>query len=288
MISIVVPLYNKQDCIRKAIDSVLGQKDFDDFELVIVDDGSTDDSCRLVSGYSDGRIHLFKKENGGPASARNYGVEHSQGEWIVFLDADDCLEEDALSSFSRMANENPLLSCFSANHYSLLGNVRKVYSRWMPNGIVRSPFMFWFFGLFLPRAGAAMFRRTMLLGYPHDTHLRRYEDAGMLFDIMRNEGFYNSSKPVMCYNLDTLAASKGRDDIAEDYIGHLDISGKSTWERFVLYDLYHQGTKLYPRQVSLLYGKNFMRQADVLPYKAACLVRLSLRIVNKITNKILR
>ncbi len=282
MISVVIPLYNKQDCIRKTIDSVLSQKGFDDFELVIVDDGSTDDSCRVVSEYSDKRIHLYNKVNGGPASARNFGVEHSQGEWILFLDADDSLEEDALSFFSQMAKENPSLSCFSANHYCSTGNVRKVCSRWMPKGIVRFPFIFWFFGLFMPRAGAAMFRRTMLLKYPHDIHLRRYEDAGMLFAIMRNERFYNSTKPVMCYNQDTLAASNGREDIAEDYIGHLDVSGKSMWERFVLYDLYHQGMRLYPRQISLLYGDGFIRKADILPYKLACFVRLTKRIINKI------
>ena len=282
MISIVIPLYNKQDCICKTIDSVLGQKGVDDFELVVVDDGSTDESCQLVSGYSDGRIHLYKKENGGPASARNYGVERSQGEWVLFLDADDCLEVDALSFLTQKAIEYPNLSCFSANHFCSLGNVRKVCSRWMPNGIIRYPFMLWFFGVFMPRAGAAMFSRTMLLGYPHDAHLRRYEDAGMLFDIMRNERFYNSSKPIMCYNQDTLAASKGREDISEDYIGHLDITGKSIWERFVLYDLYCQGLRLYPRQMSQLYSNGVVRKSDVIPYKAVCLLRLSMRIINKI------
>lgn len=282
MISIVVPLYNKQDSIGKTIDSVLGQKGFEDFELIIVDDGSTDDSCDVVCGYSDKRINLLRKENGGPASARNFGVEHSQGEWIVFLDADDSLEEDALSHFSQMASENPSLSCFSANHYGYAQNTRRLYSKWMPTGIVRYPFMSWFMGLLMPRAGAAMFRRTMLMGYPHDASLRRYEDAGMIFNIMRNERFYNSSKPVMCYNLDTLAASKGRKDIAEDYIGHLDLTGKSMWERFLLYDLYRQGKSLYPRQIPLLYGNDFIRKADVVPYKIACCARLAVKIINRI------
>lgn len=87
-VSVVVPLYNKARYVRRAIDSILRQ-DFEDFELIVVDDGSTDGSPELVRSYRDARIRLISQANAGPGAARNYGVSLSQGEILAFLDADD-------------------------------------------------------------------------------------------------------------------------------------------------------------------------------------------------------
>lgn len=62
MISVIIPLYNKEKCIRKTIDSILNQKGFSDFEIVVVDDGSTDESCRIVETISDNRVVLYHKK----------------------------------------------------------------------------------------------------------------------------------------------------------------------------------------------------------------------------------
>ena len=95
LISVIIPLYNKRDFILGTIDSVLKQK-YGDYEIIVVDDGSTDDSISVVETISDNRLRLFRKQNGGPSSARNYGVQQAKGDWIFFLDADDTLEEGAL------------------------------------------------------------------------------------------------------------------------------------------------------------------------------------------------
>ena len=84
MISIVIPLYNKEFTIENSIKSVLSQ-DYDDFEVVVVNDGSTDNSAEKVMSIDDFRIRLIEQENGGPSKARNTGVKNSKGEWIVFL-----------------------------------------------------------------------------------------------------------------------------------------------------------------------------------------------------------
>ena len=86
--SVVIPLYNKEKYIKRAIDSVLEQ-DFDNFELIVVDDGSTDASVELVSHYDDPRLRLVGQENQGVGPARNTGITESIGKWVVFLDADD-------------------------------------------------------------------------------------------------------------------------------------------------------------------------------------------------------
>lgn len=89
-ISVIVPVYNAGECLRRCIDSILGQT-FTDFELLLVDDGSRDGSGSICDGYAgkDHRVRVFHKANGGVSSARNVGIDNARGEWITFCDADD-------------------------------------------------------------------------------------------------------------------------------------------------------------------------------------------------------
>lgn len=86
--SIVIPLYNKEKYVRRSLDSVITQT-FDDFEIIVVDDGSTDSSAKLVNSYGDPRIRLIRQTNAGVSAARNRGISEAKGQWIAFLDADD-------------------------------------------------------------------------------------------------------------------------------------------------------------------------------------------------------
>ena len=107
MISIIIPLFNKEAYITDTINSVLCQS-CNDFELIIVNDGSTDNSLEIVNRIQSDKIHIYTKENGGPASARNYGVREANGDWIMILDADDSLEPDALKVFHHLINKEPV------------------------------------------------------------------------------------------------------------------------------------------------------------------------------------
>ncbi len=102
LISIVLPVYNGKDTLRLCVDSMLAQ-DFQDFELIIVDDGSQDDSLTILekeyAKYSN--IKIYSKQNGGESSARNYGVDNSNGKWITFIDQDDFVDSNYLSSFMQ-------------------------------------------------------------------------------------------------------------------------------------------------------------------------------------------
>lgn len=90
LISIIIPVYNAQQYLRRCLDSVLSQS-FENFELLLIDDGSKDTSGIICDEYAkrDMRIRVFHKVNGGVSSARNVGLEHAKGEWIYFVDADD-------------------------------------------------------------------------------------------------------------------------------------------------------------------------------------------------------
>ena len=100
MISVIIPVYNTEQYLRRCIDSVLAQT-YKDFELLLIDDGSKDSSGAICDEYAaqDTRVRVFHKENGGVSSARNIGLDYAQGEWVTFVDADDYIEENFLKSF---------------------------------------------------------------------------------------------------------------------------------------------------------------------------------------------
>ena len=98
MLSIIVPVYNAEKYISRCIDSILSQP-FHDWELLLIDDGSNDNSLTICKNYAktDNRIKVFMKENGGVSSARNCGLDNATGFWITFVDADDWLEPNTIN-----------------------------------------------------------------------------------------------------------------------------------------------------------------------------------------------
>lgn len=105
-VSVVIPLFNKENWVTRCITSVLGQS-LQNFELIIVDDGSTDSSASIARSFPDDRIRLICKENAGAASARNVGIASAKGEYIAFLDADDEWLPDHLSVLSMALSAFP-------------------------------------------------------------------------------------------------------------------------------------------------------------------------------------
>ena len=97
LVSIIIPVYNSEHRLASCIESALGQS-YENIELLLVDDGSTDNSGQLCDEYArrDSRIHVVHSSNGGPASARNLGIAQSKGEFLFFLDSDDCIETSAI------------------------------------------------------------------------------------------------------------------------------------------------------------------------------------------------
>ena len=87
-VSVIIPLYNKSQYIARTLDSVLAQT-FQDYEVIVVNDGSTDDGPRIVRQYRDPRLRLVSQENRGLSGARNRGIAESRTDWVAFLDADD-------------------------------------------------------------------------------------------------------------------------------------------------------------------------------------------------------
>lgn len=116
--SVVIPLYNKQKYIAQTLQTVLNQS-FVDFEIVIINDGSTDSSEEIVESFSDSRINYFSTENQGAAAARNLGIDKSTSPYIAFLDADDLWFENHLEEFKNLIDRFPDAGMY-ANRYELI------------------------------------------------------------------------------------------------------------------------------------------------------------------------
>ncbi len=114
--SVVIPLYNKEKSISKTLESVLRQT-HKDFEILVVNDGSTDKSAEVVAELAkqDSRIRLLNKPNGGVCSARNMGIENAQYDYIAFLDGDDIWDEKYLTEQVRMITDFPKATMWGIN-----------------------------------------------------------------------------------------------------------------------------------------------------------------------------
>lgn len=262
LISIIIPLYNKEECIVRTIESILDQE-FVDYEIVIVDDGSTDNSVSVLRELNDNRIKLYLKQNGGPSSARNYGVKHAIGKWAIFLDADDLLEKDALNICEKLIRKVPSCDFFCCNHYIQQDNKKILFSTKFKEGFISNNFFAYQTKRLRPRAGAALFSLPLLRKYSYDEQLWRYEDADFIFNIMRSTPVYTYPRPIMTYNRNNSDASKPRNDVCEDFIGHLSYRGKDCWEQLALYDLYIQGCELYSDEMKILYDPRKMYNTKV-------------------------
>ena len=111
--TIIIPLYNKENFIESTLKSVLNQS-FIDFEILIINDGSTDKSEEKVLKFKDTRIHYFYKKNGGVSAARNFGIAKAQSDYITFIDADDYWYPNFLQEMFENIGRFPELRVFSA------------------------------------------------------------------------------------------------------------------------------------------------------------------------------
>jgi glycosyltransferase involved in cell wall biosynthesis len=115
-ISVIIPLFNKGPYIVRAIGSVLAQT-VQDFEIIVVNDGSTDNGGEIVASYRDPRIRLIHQENQGVSAARNRGVHESSSDFIAFLDADDGWETDHLEVLLRLKRSFPEAGAYSTAYF---------------------------------------------------------------------------------------------------------------------------------------------------------------------------
>ena len=145
--SVVIPLYNKEKEIKRAIDSVLNQT-FQDFELIVVNDESTDNSLSVVESIQDSRITIISQENKGEFGARNTGIINSHAPYIAFLDGDDEWKPEFLETIYRLTLEFPQvgLYCTSRLYQYSSKSIRGKHTSGINRdgyGVIQRPFLSW-------------------------------------------------------------------------------------------------------------------------------------------------
>ncbi|HOQ05879.1 MAG TPA: glycosyltransferase family A protein [Anaerohalosphaeraceae bacterium] len=186
-VSVIIPTYNRKVLVQEAVESVCRQT-FRDFEILVIDDGSTDGTAQEIVAIKDNRIRYFRKENGGVSSARNLGLREAKGAYIAFLDSDDLYVPDYLetmvSSLEKAPEYGVAYASVTMEHpdgsRQERMNDKYAYSGW----IVRS-----LFSRFFVYCQAGLIRRELLDGFFFDETLELAEDQDFFLRLSTRTPF---------------------------------------------------------------------------------------------------
>ncbi len=248
--SIIVPIYNKAPYVKKALESIVIQT-FKDWELIIVDDGSTDNSMNVVreriSELGSERVRVIQQQNAGVAAARNNGVKESRGEYICFLDADDWWEPTFLEEMDRLITEYPDAGIYASNYiYYKPGKTHVALS--LPRGYMNYPKAYYEGSAMPVWTGATCMPRKVfdeMGGFPVDIKLG--EDFLLWAKTAIHYPVAFCEKPLAYYNNDipaSLRATRNLHAPEHHMLFHLDpllneinrlpsTSNKSAWIRLI-------------------------------------------------------
>lgn len=206
-VSVIIPLHNKRNTVERTLASVLAQT-WPNFEVIVIDDGSTDGGAAFAETFLDPRIRVIRQENAGPGAARNRGVREAQGGLVSFLDADDEWMPDFLASAVEALTKNPGCNVFASGFLvrhqgtdTLRTPVVDGPSRWMPD--VSTP------------AAASVLEAFSACNLVYRTAtVRRHggffehgctyaEDVWLWIQVRLNETVFFSREPLGIYHMDT-------------------------------------------------------------------------------------
>lgn len=265
MISIVIPLYNKGRIVKKTINSVLAQG-YDNFELIVVNDGSTDNSVEVVKSINDPRIVIIEQENGGPSKARNAGIKYAKGEWLVTLDADDELVEDALSKMIKETKKYADADIIDFVGFVRRGeNIDKIYHPMV--GRVKKPLKALYYRNISPSNGHAIIRTSFAKKYLYDERLRRFEDYELELRMLPEAILYSSCEATEIHNVDYAEASNARNDIMEDFMGYLDLGHGDFWYKMNVFRTFLEERNNYGEICKKKYANLYMRYDLMILHK---------------------
>lgn len=237
LFSVIIPLYNKEKCIKDTIFSVLSQT-YANFEIIVVDDGSTDNSATNVKSINDYRIKYYYKDNGGVSSARNYGISKAKGGWILLLDADDTLRKNAFEKFYNvLITYKGHLDIITGNSVIVKSGKEYLHERTYC-GVVPNNYKWYFFDKFSIRTGCTVIRKELLYDNLFNESLSRYEDLEFFLRLLKKTVVYVLPDVIFEYKCDNNFLSKvtlhSKDS---DFIYSIDFRGKDYWEKCKLGEL---------------------------------------------------
>lgn len=180
LVSVIIPTYNRAALLRDAVRSVLAQT-FSDFELIVIDDGSTDGTDRMMGGFDDSRLHYLKQENQGRSAARNRALSLARGRYIAFLDSDDLYLKDKLEKQVAFMDDHPDIDMIYTSAICVDDTGRpldkQIYTAEVEGNIYPQIAFFQPVTITLP---TVMLRREVLDAVGHfDERMERFEDTDL-------------------------------------------------------------------------------------------------------------
>ena len=217
--SVIIPLYNKQEYILATLNSVLEQK-FQDFEVIIIDDGTTDQSVDLVKGLGNAKIQLLQQKNQGVSVARNNGIAAAKGNYMALLDADDIWLPNHLESLYKLIHQFPEAGLFCSRYaikYSATYTKDIIFSQPIPEGmsIIKDYFAS---SLINPIAwtSAVAFKKVDFLAIgSFDPQLNTAEDMDLFIRFVINHPVAFSNDTTMVYSKNTTYDSLSKVELNE-------------------------------------------------------------------------
>lgn len=204
LVSILTPVFNGEKYLRQAIRSVLEQ-DYDSWELIVVDDGSTDDTAQIVAEFNDPRIRYIYQENRGQTASLNRGLELAQGEYITTLDADDWLPANSLSARCQVFDENPELGVVYGDGMYRAGDGQEMlrFSEQMPAGISGDVYDTLIVSPFYGTGASVMQRRKILDQYDirYDELIAWCQDWDIYIRLAEKTSFGFTSESTINYRI---------------------------------------------------------------------------------------
>lgn len=201
MVSIIMPAYNSERYIKDSIQSVIAQS-YIDWELIIIDDCSTDRTLQIIEFYekSNEKIHCYKNDiNLGVAESRNQGILLSSGEWIAFLDSDDCWHPEKLEMQMKFAEDNQAEFLFTGS--SFINEKNQTLDYYLP-----APKVIEFHELLKQNViscSSVLIRKELVQQYPMKNAARMHEDFAVWLQILRECHIcaYGIDKPLLLYRI---------------------------------------------------------------------------------------
>jgi len=205
LFSVVIPLYNKEKYIVETLESVLNQT-YTNYEVIIVDDSSSDNSLSIVRNFLDSRIRVYTKTNGGVSAARNYGITKAEGEIVCFLDADDIWEKNYLENLFNLVQKYPEAGMYCGAYKCFEGNIQNVVKEFNltkygydGTSLVNFFELSYCYGGSIALTSTVSVRKTLLLEVQFNEYVKMGEDVDLWFRLSLLAPVAYNNNPLMLY-----------------------------------------------------------------------------------------
>lgn len=199
LISVIIPCYNHGRYLSKAISSIREQKDYSNYEIIVVDDGSIDDTRSIAENFA-GVVYVYQ-ENAGLSAARNTGIENSKGDYLIFLDADDWLFPDAMATNIRYILGNDKIAFVSGGYEYWYED--KNQSEFLSIEVREKHYCKFLEMNYIGMHAAVLYQRWVFNDFLYDTSLKACEDYDMYLRITRKYPVVHHTQLIAVYRVHT-------------------------------------------------------------------------------------